>query len=180
MIDYEAFKSIRKGAIESIGTASDGEKIEGKWKKGVFIFIFYILPLGGTLTPWLLNVCLLKFGSFITVAISIFTGLFFSLLLNISAKIRIEKENENIDNSNFEEYKENMKQISNITQYVILLGVLIMFLIMFNYLLNFQNRIVEHIIASIVIFILTRYFSCIFFMLQRFHFVLRDEIDNVM
>ncbi len=179
MIDFGVFARIRRDALESINSDSDGEKIVSKKQKFICVIIC-IFPICCALTPWIIDVNISRFDSFIATAISIFTGLFFSLLLNISSRIRIEKENKNIDINNFERYKKNMKQISNITQYVVVLGILIMLLILFRYLLGFENCLIIHTIDSVVIFILIRYFFCLLFMLQRFHFVLRDEIDNIM
>jgi len=179
MIDFGVFAQIRKNALESITSDSDKENIGDKKQKFIFVVIFYVFPICCALTPWLLNVGISRFDSFIATAISIFTGLFFSLLLNISSRIRIEKENKDIDLNNFERYKENMKQISNITQYVVVQGIVIMLFILFRYLFSFENDLIIHTIDSIVIFVLIRYFLCLLFMLQRFYFVLRDEIDNI-
>lgn len=180
MLDFKVLFEIKKNAVTSIKSDSDGQPIEGSSRKFLFILFFGILPLATAAIPWFLCIKLSDLAGYVSTGISIFTGLFFSLLLNISSKIRIEKENINVDISNFKAFKENMRQISNITQYVIILGILIMLVVLFNYLLNFGCTKVEFGFTSIALFLLVRYFVSLFFMLQRFFFVLRDEINNIL
>ena len=180
MIDFGVFLEIKKKAISSIKSDSSGKKIDSKKANCVFVLVFYILPIICAVVSWLFDVKLSNIVAYITTAISIFTGLFFSLLLNIGTKIRLEKDNKNKDNLNFNAIKENMRQISYITQYVIILGIFIVLIIFFNYILTFKCELVNNIFTSIIVFVLLRYFSCLFFMLQRFYFVLRDELDNIL
>lgn len=180
MIDFNVLYDISKEARESIKTDSDKEPIKGFWVNLIFFLFYTIMPLLAASTPWYWDIKLSNLEGFIGTGITIFTGLFFSLLLNISSKIRIEKENVNKDISNFEAYKENMRQISSITQYIILLGILILFVVLANSLICISKTYVEKTFTSIAIFLLMRYLVCLFFVLQRFYFVLRDEIDNIM
>ncbi len=180
MIDFGVLIKIKKNALTSIRSDSDDVKRNTIKDKISLFIVFTLTPLVVAATPWLLDVKLSDFNTFIATGISIFTGLFFSLLLNISAKIRIEKENINVDINNFKGFKNNMRQISNITQYIIILGVLIMLIVLLNSLMNFDCNKFEFGFTSIVLFLLVRYFVCLFFMLQRFHFVLRDEINNIL
>ncbi len=180
MLDFNVIIEIGKEAKKSIKTDSDGNLIPGKLKQFIFHFFFSIIPLLAASTAWLWEVKLSNLENYIGTGIAIFTGLFFSLLLNISAKIRIEKENVNMDASNFQAFKENMRQISNITQYIIILGILVLLIVLINSLVNLNCVYIEKSFTSIALFLLIRYFSCLFFMLQRFHFVLRDEISNIL
>ena len=180
MIDFKVLIKIKKNALKSIKTDSEGHLIDGKSSKFLLVLFFRIIPFITALTPWFLHVKLSDLSGYVTTGIAIFTGLFFSLLLNISAKIRIEKENKNIDIANFQAFKENMRQISNITQYIIILGILVMLLVLFNSLLNFGCNKIEYGFTSIALFLLIRYFVCLFFLLQRFFYVLRDEINNIL
>ena len=164
MIDFRILLEIKKDALESIKSDSGGDLIKGKAKKFTFLLLFTIVPFIASLISYLLDVKLSDLSSYITTGIAIFTGLFFSLLLSISTKIRIERENENIDKANFRAFKENMRQISNITQYIIVLGILIMLLVLLNFLLNLKCSQIELCLTSIAVFLLIRYFICILLM----------------
>ncbi|MGV8094697.1 MAG: hypothetical protein AB2L24_22820 [Mangrovibacterium sp.] len=180
MLDFNVLCEIGKEAKKNIKTDSGGNPIEGQFKHFLFYLFFTVVPLAAASTPWYWCVKLSDMESYIGTGIAIFTGLFFSLLLNISAKIRIEKENINIDVENFQAFKENMRQISSITQYVVILGILIMLLVLLNSLINLAQVYIEKIFTSIALFLLLRYFICLLYMLQRFYFVLRDEIKNIL
>lgn len=180
MLDFKILITIKNEAKKSIKSDSDDIIIEKLQQKVIYYFIFYAFPILIGLLPLFIDVKLSDLETYIGTGISIFTGLFFSLLLNISSKIRIEMENKNIDHSNFQQFKNNMRQISNITQYLIILGVLIMFIVLLNLVLNINIVCVKTVFASIVLFLLIRYFACLFFMLQRFYYVLRDEIGNIL
>jgi len=180
MLDFKILNRIKNEAKTSIKSDSDDNLIEKFQQKVIYYFVFFAFPTILALLPFFTDINLSELQSYIGTGISIFTGLFFSLLLNISAKIRIEKENKNIDHYNFQQFKNNLRQISNITQYLIILGVLIMFVVLLNLILNFNNECVKKIFTSAVLFLLIRYFACLFFMLQRFYYVLRDEIGNIL
>ncbi|SEC79689.1 hypothetical protein SAMN04489761_3611 [Tenacibaculum sp. MAR_2009_124] len=121
-----------------------------------------------------------SFDKVLAAGVAIFTGLFFSLLLNISSRIRIEKSNINIDEDSFRRYKNSMKQIANITLYIISLGIYVVMLVLLNYLIRDFNEYIETIITSLAFFILTRYLLSILFMIQRFKYIIRDEIENIL
>jgi sterol desaturase/sphingolipid hydroxylase (fatty acid hydroxylase superfamily) len=122
-----------------------------------------------------------KIDNYIGTVISIFTGLFFSLLLSIGDKIRNEKFNPNRDNDNFQKYKENMKQISNIVLYIILFGVEIFILLFLNSILGkYANGYVEIIITLLVSYLLARFVVSLLFVIQRFYYTSRDEINNIL
>lgn len=180
MLDFKVLSDIGKEAKKSIKSGSDGLLISGKVKHFIFHLFFTVIPLLGASTPWYSNVILSNLENYIGTGIAIFTGLFFSLLLNISSKIRIEKENENIDASNFQAFKQNMRQISNITQYIVILGILVLLFVLINSLIKTEFDLIEKFFTSFALFLLIRYFSCLFFLLQRFYFVLRDEISNIL
>ena len=118
--------------------------------------------------------------SFVGTGISIFTGLFFSLLLGIGSKIKTEKENPDIDIENYKQYRNNMKQISNITQFVIVLGIVIMGIVLINYLFKGSNECIQKSLTALVLYLLIKFVMSLFFMLQRFYFVLRDELGNIL
>lgn len=180
MLDFKILTEIGKIARESIKKDSDGYPIKGKGTHLIFFVFYTLIPLLAASTPWYWDIKLSKLEGYIGTGIAIFTGLFFSLLLNISSKIRIEKENKNKDIANFKGFKENMKQISDIAQYVIVLGILILLIVLVNALVCVNKDLTEKIFTSLALILLLRYFVCLFFILQRFHFVLRDEIDNIL
>ncbi|SIT17162.1 LTA synthase family protein [Belliella pelovolcani] len=180
MIDFNTLFQIKKDAISSIKSDSEGQLITSTWPNFLYTLFFILIPILVAVLPWFICIKLTEMASYISTGISIFTGLFFSLILNISSKIRIEKENINMDFDNFQRFKENMRQISNITQYLIILGILIMVVVFLNFLFNFNEYKIEAAFTSLALFLLIRFFVCLLFMLQRFYFVLRDEINNIL
>lgn len=181
MLDFSVIREINKKAIESIKSDSDGELINGKWKKFVFFSLFYVFPFSISIWSWYKNIEISNLEGYISTGIAIFTGLFFSLLLSIGSKVRAEKENKNIDNDSFQRFKTSMKQIANITLYVIILGILIFLLILLNNLLQSDCYVlIEKIFTSVVLFLLGRFIVSLFFMVQRLYFLVRDELDNIL
>lgn len=180
MLDIKVLINIKKSAINSLNSDSSGELWSKTKNQLYFLFTFTIIPLLISGLAFYFDVRLESFENYIISGISIFTGLFFSLLLNISSKIRIEKENKNLDIENFKAFKENMKQIADITQYVIIIGVEIMILTLINILVSSRSVYIDFTLTCSVIFLIARYFLCLLSMLQRFYFVTRDEIKNIM
>ncbi|WP_321289387.1 hypothetical protein [uncultured Sunxiuqinia sp.] len=181
MLDFKVILEIREKAIDSMKCDSDDESITSLWKKTIFIIFFYIAPIAVCVIAWIRDVKLTALENYIGTGIAIFTGLFFSLLLSIGAKVRSEKENPNKDADNFQQFKTNMKQIANITLYIIVAGIIIFLLLLLNTLLKSEDcLIVEKIFTTIVLFFLTRFIVSLFFMIQRFYFLVRDEINNIL
>ena len=74
-----------------------------------------------------------------------------------------------------------MKQIANITLYIISLGIYIISLLLINYLIKDNVfKYFEIIITAITFFLIIRYLVSILFMIQRFRFIIRDEIENIL
>ena len=160
---------------------SDGEKLSSFWNKLLFLLGFYLGPLGLVAYAYLGDVRLSDLESYIGASIAIFTGLFFSLILSIGSKVRAEKANPNMDIDNFRKFKENMKQIAEITLYVIVHGVVIFLIMLLNSIFKSDcYPIVEQIFTVFALFLLVRYTFSLFFMLQRFAFVIKDEIENIL
>lgn len=181
MLDFRVINDIRKEAIKSIKRDSDDELIENKFQKFIFYILFYFLPLFFSILSWIKNIEISNLESYISTGIAIFTGLFFSLLLSIGSKIRTEKANENIDANNFQMFKTSMKQIANITLYIIILGVLIFSLILINNISQSDcYPYIEKIITSIVLFLLVRFIVSLFFLIQRLFFLIKDELNNIL
>jgi hypothetical protein len=180
MLDIGVFIKIISEAIKSIKSDSDDEPITKCCGYFIYYLTFYTIPFACALLPFFIELKLSDMESFIGTGISIFTGLFFSLLLGIGSKIKTEKENPNIDLNNYKQYRNNMRQISNITQYVIILGVVIMAVVLANYILKGSNIYIEKSMTAIVMYLLVKFVVCLFFMLQRFYYVLRDELGNIM
>ena len=173
MLDISVITKIRKSALVSMRSDSDDQKIASVWKKIVFVSIFYILPISISILSWIKCLKLSTMEGF--------TGLFFSLLISIGAKVRSEKENPNKDESNFQQFKTSMKQIANIILYVILLGISIFLLMLINSILKSDcYPSIEKIITAITLFLLVRFIVSLFFMMQRFYFLVRDEINNIL
>ncbi|WP_299123343.1 hypothetical protein [uncultured Tenacibaculum sp.] len=181
MLDFKSYQEINSKAIKSIKTDSDGDTISDCFNTLVFYFLFYALPLLFSILIFVYDVKISSFDKVTATGVAIFTGLFFSLLLNISSRIRIEKDNPNIDNKAFERYKNNMKQIANITLYIISLGIYILSLLLINHILkDALSKYVEISLTAIIFFMIIRYLISILFMIQRFRFIIRDEIENIL
>ena len=137
MLDFQVILKIRKNALDSMKRDSDGELISSSWKKAVFIVSFHITPIAVCTVAWFRDIKLTNLENYIGSGIAIFTGLFFSLLLGIGAKIRDEKSNPDKEEENFQKFKTSMKQIANITLYVIEIGIFIFLILLLNSLFKF-------------------------------------------
>jgi hypothetical protein len=74
-----------------------------------------------------------------------------------------------------------MKQISNIVLYIILLGVEVFILLFLNSILGkYANGYVEIIITLLVSYLLARFVVSLLFVIQRFYYTSRDEINNIL
>lgn len=181
MLDIKTFTKISNEAKKSMQKDSEGESITDWCSKMQFFILFQVLPLALSLVAFFNNILISKISDFIGTVISIFTGLFFSLLLGIGDKIRNEKSNSDRDDSNFQRYKENMKQISHIILYVILLGVEIFILLFLNSIFgHYIDGCIEMGITVITSYILTRFVISLLFVIQRFYYTSRDEIGNIL
>jgi len=181
MLDLKVVLEINKSAKNSMKCDSDDEKISSYWKKFVFISAFYFLPILTMLIAWHRDIKLSSLENYIGTGIAIFTGLFFSLLLSIGDKVRNEKENPNKDRDNFQRYKTSMKQIANIVLYTIIIGVVIFMILLANSIFKTDCCIyVEKVFTAITIFLLVRFIVSLFFIIQRFYFLVRDEINNIL
>ena len=179
MFDFSTLKSIRNEAITSMVRDSDDEKVTSLRKKTVFILVFYLLPLAVAIVSICKNVKLSTMESYVGSSIAIFTGLFFSLLISIGAKVRAENLNPNKDKDNFKKFKTSMKQIANITLYIIIYGIVIFFIMLLNSLLKTKEiELIESIFTFIALFLLVQYTISLFFLLQRLYYVVHDEIGN--
>lgn len=179
MLDINTLLKVRSEAIESIKKDSDGEFVQNRYHKFFFYILWYFLPLIAVTTVIYKQIKLSDLQDYIGASIALFTGLFFSLLLSLGDKLRTEKANENIDLSNYNKFKENMKQISRITQFIILKGILIFILLLVNSLYKSKTYTwIESILTSIAIYILIQYTIAIYFLLQRFHHTMKDELNN--
>lgn len=181
MIDIKTFKLISKEARESMKKGSDGETIT-HWKyRLMFISLFNILPILIAFAAYYNDLMISSIENYIGTVISIFTGLFFSLLLGIGDKVRNEKNNEDKDVRNLYKYRQNMKQISNIILYVILLGLEIFILLLLNSFFGEKlNGCIEVALTVIISYLLTRYVLSLLFVIQRFYYTTRDEIGNIL
>ena len=181
MLDFNVIREINKKAIQSIKSDSDDELIDNKWKKTVFYLSFYFLPIALVIISWLKDIKITDLESYISTGIAIFTGLFFSLLLSIGSKVRSEKANEDRDENNFQKFKCSMKQIANITLYIIILGIFIFLLLLLNNIIKSDcYPIIEKIFTGLVLFILCRFITSLFFLVQRLYFLVRDELNNIL
>lgn len=179
MLDIKILWKVREEAIESIKKDSNGEFVQNNWHKAFFYLLWYGLPILAIFTVICKKIKLSDLQDYIGASVALFTGLFFSLLLSLGDKLRTEKANENIDISNYNKFKENMKQISRITQFIILKGILIFILLLINSLYKTETYpCVESIFTSIAVYILIQYTIAIYFLLQRFHHTMKDELNN--
>lgn len=180
MLDFKVLFTIRKEAIRSIKSDSDYQPIKKRGACLTFYLTFYLIPLICASVPFVIELKLSDMESFIGTGVSIFIGLFFSLLLSIGSKIKSEKNNPDIDIENYKRYRNNMKQISIITQFVIVLGIVIMGVVLINFLVKGCNDYLEKGLTAVALYSLSKFFVCLFFMLQRFYYVMRDELGNIL
>lgn len=181
MLDFQVILEIRKKAINSMQRDSEDQKISTWWKKMIFYSSFYVAPLLVCFIAWCRDIRLTSLENYIGSGIAIFTGLFFSLLLGIGAKIRDEKANPDKEEENFQKFKTSMKQIANITLFVIEIGIVIFVILLLNSILKSDKiEVVETIFTLVALFLLTQFLVSLFFMIQRFYFVVRDEINNIL
>ncbi|MBD3627577.1 hypothetical protein [Cyclobacterium sp.] len=181
MLDIDVVRKIIKNAVVSIKQDSDGEIIEKTWQRIIFYLLFYILPILLAIVVWINNIYLTDMEGYLGTGIAIFTGLFFSLLLTIGSKIKAEKENVNVDQFALEKYKNNMRQISHIVLYVILLGIFIFIIMLANSIFTIEySNVLAKLLTSIAIFLLVQFIVALFFILQRFYFLVFDEINNIL
>lgn len=179
MLDLKALYKIQSEALDSIKKDSDDEYIDKIYNRVFFYFLWYLLPLIGIGVVFLKGVKLSDLQDYIGASIALFTGLFFSLLLSLGDKLRAEKLNDNIDRNNYLKFKTNMKQISSITQFIILKGIIIFVLLLLNSLLKSDEILcVELVLTGISVYILIQYTISIGFLLQRFHQTMKDELNN--
>lgn len=179
MLDVKVLWKVRTDAIDSIKKDSDGDKVQKLNFKLFFLFLWYFLPLFAAGFSICMDVKLSDLQNYIGASVALFTGLFFSLLLSLGDKLRIEKANENVDINNFKRFKENMRQISSITQFVILVGVIIFVILLLNSLtISISCIWIESIWTGIAVYFLFQYTILIGFLLQRFHHTLKDELNN--
>ncbi|HBG40885.1 MAG TPA: hypothetical protein DEF88_00590 [Porphyromonadaceae bacterium] len=181
MLDFKTFERISCEAKKSMKKDSDGDEINSKSSKILFFLIFYVLPFGISFFAFHKKIIISEIAEYIGTVISIFTGLFFSLLLSIEDKVKNQRDNKDRQDSNFQKYKENMKQISNIVLYIILLGVEIFMLLFLNSLFgNYLDGCIEILITIVTSFLLMRFIISLLFVIQRFYYTSRDEIGNIL
>jgi uncharacterized membrane protein len=179
MIDFKVIFNLRFDAIKSIKKDSDGVEVDSCWRKIFFYFIWYGIPFIAVGIVIMKQIKLSSLENYVGASVALFTGLFFSLLLSLGDKLSKEKENPDSDSDHYESIKENLRQISKITQFVILTGLVIFVLLLINTLLKTDKYIwIETLLTSISIYCLTQYTVSILFLLQRFHHTLKDELGN--
>jgi len=83
MLDFRVLNAIKNEAKKSIKSDSDDNLIEKNQQKIVYYLVFYVFPIILASFPFFADIKLSDLQSYIGTGISIFTGLFFSLLLNI-------------------------------------------------------------------------------------------------
>lgn len=181
MIDLKTIYNIYKDGVYAIKTDSSGHRISSNLSLWTFRFLWFVLPLIIIATVFCREIKISFLQNFIGSSIALFTGLFFSLLLRIGDKIRVEKNNQDRDNDNFQKFKESLFQISKISQLIILIGIKVFILLILNWLVKSDSLpIVELTITSIVFLLLTWYLIALIALIQRFTYTMRDEIDNIL
>lgn len=181
MLEFKTFHKIAKDAKKSILTNSNGEATYKKSSNFYFFVLFNFLPILVGIISWFTNTLISEIDNYIGTVISIFTGLFFTLLLGISDKITGEKSNPDKDNIQFQKYKENMSQIAKIVLYIILMGIEIFILLLLNSMFgHFFNGYIEIALTMLVSIILVRFIISLLFVAQRFYYTSRDEINNIL
>lgn len=181
MLDFFVFKRIIVDGYDCIRKDSDNERIVDTKQKLLFFVLTYLISIIAMILPWVLKVRLSDMENFISSGTAIFTGLFFSLLLSVGDKIRIERDSNNRDNDNYKKFKNNMKQISSITLLSIFIGIILFMLMLVNRVLVLigDYPYIEIILTSITLLLLWQFTVTLLYMTQRFYFTLKDELNNL-
>ncbi|NMH23895.1 hypothetical protein [Flavobacterium solisilvae] len=134
--DKIKISEIRKDALNNLFKQHNGEKVANE---KVVKFYYYILPIVVSVVLLSLGVTIKEsIASYLVTGISIFAGLFFSLLITVSDKMNKRKElqkslNE-IDINYFKLYKKFSEQLIAYISYEIVLSVILIVLILFTFL----------------------------------------------
>lgn len=180
MFDFKTLNEISRHAISAMQTNSAGNIVKSKISKFVFFVLFFLLPLAVASLPFYTRIRLDgNFSTFIATSVAIFVGLFFSLLLSIGSKIKKERDNKNRDDDNFKKFKNTAKQISEIIIYIIKIGLILMMTVAIDFIINDKYVYVNIVLTSFALLNLSKFFISIILMGQRFFFIIRDEIDNI-
>lgn len=181
MIELNTIWNIYIEGIDAIRRDSEGRKIVEKSSKRTFNLLWYFLPLLTIVFVFYKQIQISYLQNFVGSSIALFTGLFFSLLLRIGDKIRSEKNNQDRDLENFLRFKESLRQISKISQLIILIGITVFILLVLNGILRSDScPIIELIISSISLAFLVWYLLALLTLIQRFTYTMRDEIENIL
>lgn len=178
MIDRITLKKLQENALKSLFSGSNGDLFV-KNVKLTKVVLFYLIPLLITTIAIFKCTLLSAFANYIGVTISIFTSLFFSLIIILGDKLKKESSNSSISQKQFDYIKNNITQISQMTLYVIYLGILLVITLFLNILFKSKLYVYPEIFfTAIAFFIFVRYVIFLFGILQRLFYVNRDELEN--
>lgn len=183
MFDFSTIRRIKRQAIDSLKMDSDGELyyVSNFSRKLLFYvvldFFSYIIFF---LSVWL-RLTLENMSSIILTSLSIFIGLFFSLLINIGQKVKKERDNKDRDHENFDRFKNNSLQISRIIQYQVLIAIqIILLFILIAYLPQDSIFCIYYVVSGFINLLIYRFLILLIAILQRFSFLADDEIENIL
>ena len=134
--DKIKISEIRKDALNNLFKQHNGEKVVNE---KVVKFYYYILPIIVSIVVLLLGVTIKEsIASYLITGISIFAGLFFSLLITVSDKMNKRKELQKslseTDVNYFKLYKKFSEQLIAYISYEIVLSVILIILILFTFI----------------------------------------------
>lgn len=134
--DKIKISEIRKDALNNLFKQHNGEKVANE---KVVKFYYYILPIIVSIVVLILGVTIKEsIASYLITGISIFAGLFFSLLITVSDKMNKRKELQKslseTDVNYFKLYKKFSEQLIAYISYEIVLSVILIILILFTFI----------------------------------------------
>lgn len=191
--DKIKISEIRKDALNNLFKQHNGEKVANvKLVK----FYYYILPIVVSVILLFLGISVKEnIASYLITGISIFAGLFFSLLITVSDKMNkrkdLQKSVSEADMNYFKLYKKFSEQLIAYISYEIVLSVILIILILFtllniddfNFLLitKFTTNLffVSHIILNFLIFYYgIKFLYILLIILSSMYVMLLDDINT--
>lgn len=155
-------------------------------KKRQFLssLLIYILPAFVFAIIIILNANISTFTEYSLILVSIFTGLLFSFLLSVGEKVKMQKDNPNRDNDQFQNYKRLINQLSKIAQFEIILGIKYIAIVIITSLtiklLPSDPYYVNTILGGVSVFLLTQFIAILYYVWFKLYYVLEDDINNTL
>lgn len=172
---------IHKEALCYLCSNIDGQKLEGTTKV-VFIMMWYFIP---SIIPFVgifsNNDCISKsidkMNGFIGVAIPLFVGVFFSLLLAIPSNVKRAKR-KSLDIHTISKINRGYKQIASIILRLILTCIYIVLLFLLSITILPYNQYVQFVYYIPVVYLSTQFVVSIIYLTIRYFYLYKIELWN--